>query len=154
MDAPFLAGDFEYVTQQHQVPLDGGRSNLPQSLVPISGNIHSADAGDVTPGHRQAHQGARAIGFGCCTFLQGRDLFQVAFQQFLECGGLGLGAGDEHAFVHLDLDGACPLLGQGTGFKGLGLQGLALFPDLCLPLVSAAFSEGCHCHTPFIRERV
>ncbi len=34
------------------------------------------------------------------------------------------------------------------------LQGLALFPDLCLPLIGAAFSEGCHCHTPLVRERV
>jgi len=38
--------------------------------------------------------------------------------------------------------------------QGLGLQRLALLADLCLPLMRAAFAEGCHSRTPFIRERV
>ncbi len=52
------------------------------------------------------------------------------------------------------LDGARPLLGQSTDLKGFGLQGLALFPDLRLLLIGAAFSEGCHSHTPLVRGRV
>ncbi|MFV2058594.1 MAG: hypothetical protein ACC707_19185 [Thiohalomonadales bacterium] len=54
----------------------------------------------------------------------------------------------------VDFNGACPLLGQSTGLKDFSLQGLALFPDLCLPLIGAAFSEGCHSHAPLVRERV
>ncbi len=36
--------------------------------------------------------------------------------------------------------------------EGFALQRMVLFPDLGLPLVGTAFSEGCHCHTPFVRE--
>ncbi len=36
-------------------------------------------AGDASPGQRQAHQGAQAVGLGCCAFLQGCNLVQVAF---------------------------------------------------------------------------
>jgi hypothetical protein len=62
------------------------------------------------------------LNLGLCALLQRGELFQVAFEQFLQRGRLGLGAGDERALVHLDLDGACPLLGLGTGLEGLGLQ--------------------------------
>jgi hypothetical protein len=84
--------------------------------------------------------------------LAGCSLGQVAFEQFLERGRLGLGARDEHTLVHLDLDGACPLLGLGTGLEGFGLQRLVLLPDLCLPLRGTAFAKGRHCHTSLANE--
>jgi hypothetical protein len=117
-----------------------------------------------------AHHQAQAVGLGLRAFLQRGDLFEVAFEQLSEGGRLGLGAGDEGAFVHLDLDGARPLLGRGTGLEGFGLKRVACrtgspnaakprdgrkrLSDLGLPLVGTAFSEGGHRHTPLVRERV
>ena len=47
----------------------------------------------------------RNSSFGFGTLLQRGNLFQVALEQFPERGRIGLDAGDERAFVHLDLDG-------------------------------------------------
>jgi hypothetical protein len=39
-----------------------------------------------------AHHQAQAVGLGLRAFLQRGDLFEVAFEQFLQRGRLGLGA--------------------------------------------------------------
>ena len=99
-------------------------------------------------GEAMVHHQVQAVGLRLSALLLRGDLFEVAFEELLEGGRLGLGVGDERALVHLDLDGARPLLGCGTGLEGLGLDRVALFPEpdpvLGLPLIGAAFSEGGH----------
>lgn len=72
-------------------------------------------------------------------FFKRGDFHQVAFQQFLECSGLGLDARNEYTLVHLDFNRACPLLSVGACLKGFGLQRLALFRAYACPCQGPRF---------------
>ena len=154
MDAPFLAGHFEEVGEDHKVAFDGGGCDLFEAAVAVAGDVHAANAGHDPLRQGEPGQGAEADGFRCCALFQWGDFFPVAVQQFLERCGFRLGAGHEDAPVHFVLDLAGPLFSGRAGVEGFALRGMALFPDLCLPLVRAALSECRHCHTPPVRERV
>ena len=102
-DAPFLACYFEDMAEQDKIPFDGWWSHFAQALVAPAGYADAMDSGDKPAGEGMTHHQAQAVGLGLHAFLQRGDLFQVAFEEFLEGGRFGLGTGHERTLVHLDL---------------------------------------------------
>ena len=83
------------MAEQYQVAFHSRGCDLAQALVSPAGDVDTADAGDKATGEGMAHHQVQAVALGLRTLLQRGDLFQVALEQFLERGRLGLGTGLE-----------------------------------------------------------